>query len=174
MSQSDLLIFSSKLVVFPSHPWHCHHCLLITQIRTLVSPWMLASLSFSTLNQSPRMLFFLRCIFQMYLFLLFLHLLQPFFTLSQKTASCLIILLPTAPAYSPRSPRPPCKQLPAQLSEVLLLACSLIRTLQRPLLAYTAKSQPACRSFKSLHYSLPLRAFHFISHSFPERSHFYD
>lgn len=97
-----------------------------------------------------------------------------FLHLESETASCLIILLPTAPAYSPRSPRPPCKQLPAQLSEVLLLACSLIRTLQRPLLAYTAKSQPACRAFKSLHYSLPLRAFHFISHSFPERSHFYD
>lgn len=97
-----------------------------------------------------------------------------FFTLSRDAASSLIFLLQTAPTDSPGAPRPPCKQLPAQLSEVLLLACSLIKNLQRPLTAYTTKSQPVCLSFRSLHYPPPLCPFHFISHSFPPWSLFYD
>lgn len=84
------------------------------------------------------------------------------------------IFAPDDPSLLPRVSRPPCKQLPAQLSEMLLVACSLIKNLQRPLTAYTAKSQPVCLSFKSLHYPLPRCPFHFISHSFPKWSHFYD
>ena len=81
-------------------------------------------------------------------------------------------LLPGAPTPTP--PQPPCKQLPTQLSEVLFLACSLIKNLQRPLTAYTTKSQPVCPSFKSLHYPSPLCPLRFISHSFPQWSHLYD
>lgn len=103
----------------------------------------------------------------------FLHLVQ----LSSPWAGCGFlsdIFAPDDPYLLPRVPRPPCKQLPAQLSEMLLVACSLIKNLQRPLTAYTAKSQPVCLSFKSLHYPLPRCPFHFISHSFPKWSHFYD
>lgn len=85
---------------------------------------------------------------------LLLHLVQ----LSSPWAGCGFlsdILAPDDPSLLPRAPRPPCKQLPAQLSEMLLLACSLIKNLQRPLTAYIAKSQPVCLSFKSLHYPLP-------------------
>lgn len=63
-----------------------------------------------------------------------------FFTLSRDAASSLIFLLQTAPTDSPGAPRPPCKQLPAQLSEVLLLACSLIIRISRGLLLLTQPS----------------------------------
>lgn len=79
-----------------------------------------------------------------------------FLTLSRDSASCLIFSLQTAPTCSPGPLRPPCKQLWAQLSEVLLLACPLIKNLQRPLTAYTTTSQPVCLSLRSLHYPLPL------------------
>lgn len=85
-----------------------------------------------------------------------------FLHLDGDAACRLILLLLSAPPCSPGAPGPPCKQLPAQLSEVLLLACSLIKNLQRPLPAYTTKSRPACPSFKSLHYPLPLCSGHLI------------
>ena len=173
MFQTDLFTFSSKLAA-SQLACHCHHFFLIVQIKTLVSSCMLASPSFFILNQSPRMLFFLHCIFQIYPFPSVSTLGPAFFTLSGDVASSLIFLLQTAPTGSPGAPRPPCKQLPAQLSEMLLLACSLIKNLQRPLTAYTTKSQPVCLSFRSLHYPPPLCPLHFISHSFPQWSLFYD
>lgn len=108
-------------------------------------------LSFSVLTRSRRMLLSLQCIFQVYLSFCS-YTWSSLLHLELDAASRQIVSLHTAPACSPGGPRPPCKQLPAQLSEVLLVACSLIKNLQRPLTAYTAKSQPVCLSVKSLRY----------------------
>lgn len=103
MSQSDFFIVSSKSVLFPYYPCHCHHFLLITQMQTWVSSWILASPSFSIVNRSPRMLFFLRCIFPIRPPLQFLRLAQ----LSSPPAPCGFlsdIFVPDDPSLLPGAP----------------------------------------------------------------------
>lgn len=94
------LIFSSKLVLFPNYPCHCHRFLLTTQIKALVSSRLLACLSFSVSNWSPehcfpfRASFWLTLSFHPYTWSSFLH-------LEPDAAACLIFLLQTTPTCSP-------------------------------------------------------------------------
>lgn len=103
-SQTDLLIFSSKLVLFHNHPCHCHHFLLITQIKVMMSSWMLSS-SFILYIESVTKNVFLPSMhlsdspfpFYSYTWSSFLH-------LELDVASCLIFLLQMTPPCSPGSP----------------------------------------------------------------------
>lgn len=156
----------------PYCPCHCHLFLLAVQTKTGVFMHACLSYFLSTESVTKHAIFpslhrsDLPCSFCSYTGSSLLH-------LEWGCGFLFDILAPDDPhllpgARTPTLPQPPCKQLPIQLSEVLFLACSLIKNLQRPLPAYTTKSQPVCLSFKSLHYPSPLCPLRFISHSFPQ------
>lgn len=171
MSQTDLLIFSPNSAVSQlslSPPLSSNRPDEDSAVIMDASPWTIHAESVTKNAIFPAMhLSDLPLSFCSYTWSSFLH-------LERGCGFRFDSLAPDGPHRRPRAPRPPCTQLPAQLSEALLLAGSLIKTLQRPLTAYTTKSQPVCLSFKSLHYPLPLCSLHFPAQGFPQRSHFDD
>lgn len=169
MSQSDLLVSSSKStdcqlsLSWSPLPSTLRPVRVASGVMDACFPFILyvASLTKSIIFPSMHL-----SDFRFTVFLLFPHLVQ-------RPSSWAGMWLPAwsiAPdSPHPQSPVPPphtppghlANSCPLSLSEVLLLACSLIKNLQRPLTAYTTKSQPVCLSFRSLHCLLPLCPFHF-------------